>query len=98
MTADGVLVSSQATSDEVARGPRGPARARRTLRFTNGAARVLIRRGRGGRQQLRLRVRPFALDVTDVSLLRAILTLGDAHWQTNLICRPHPRRVLDCRS
>jgi hypothetical protein len=98
VTADGVLVSSSVASDEVSSGSNGRGSTGKTLRFENGTARVVIRPGKGGRQRLRMRVRPFALGATRVALLRASLTLGDAHFVTNLICRPHPRRVLDCRS
>jgi len=98
LTADGVLITSRAASDSIARAPAAPHGPRRKLKFVGGSARVVIRPGKGGRQQLRLRVRPFALGTAHVELLRASLTLGDAHYVTNLICRPHPRRVLDCRS
>lgn len=98
VTADGVLVSSSVAGDEVANARSGPGSKGKKLRFANGTARVVIRPGKGGRQRLRMRVRPFTLGATEVTLLRASLSLGDAHFVTNLICRPHPRRVLDCRS
>lgn len=98
VTADGVLVSSSVASDEVANAAKKAGRGTGKLRFTSGNAKVVIRPGRGGRQQLRMRVRPFSLAATGITLLRANLTLGDAHYVTNLICRPHPRRTLDCRS
>lgn len=98
MTADGVLVSSSVASDAVAKGPRGAGPRPARLRFASNTARIVIRQSKSGRQRLRLRVRPFTLAENRVTLLRASLTLGDAHYVTNLICRPHPRRVLDCRS
>jgi hypothetical protein len=98
VTADGVLVSSSVAGDAVARGAKGNGAGPKRLRYSNGTAKVVIRPGRGGRQQLRMRVRPFTLGAGHIALLRASLTVGDTNYVTNLICRPNPRRVLDCRS
>jgi hypothetical protein len=97
VSADGVLLDSNAVS---ARSGRGRGEAPRFVRrqvFRGTNATLSLGRGRRAGFRLRMKVRPFVAPATPVSLLSVNLQVGDHAYTAPLICRPS-RHALACSS
>jgi hypothetical protein len=99
---DGMLLSSRAEARPVRGGgagqSKGKRRGKRHLKVRAGAAKITLTPMRDGRHRLRVRLRPFVLDLPRSPVVSANLVVGGRRFTTSLLCRATPQRVLDCRS
>jgi hypothetical protein len=97
---DGMLLSSRAEARPVRGGSKGKGKGRgkKRLKVRAGAAKITLTPARDGRHRLRVRLRPFVLDLPNSPVVSANLVVGGRRFTTALLCRATPRHLLDCRS